>query len=146
MKSILTPILITLILIFSSCNEALNPIPNIYRSLTNGSDFITLKESGHLKLKILKYEDQGKLVKAKVNIIMPDKKEITLITDTSGVITLPVAETYLNTGYCSIEVCHSSANEQYYGNNIFFLNKEMDSKISIFVNKGHCERKFIKIL
>lgn len=72
---ILTLILLTLLAFLYSCEEPLNPIPDIYRSMVNGNDFVPLSESGVLRIRFLKYDSNEKLIKARVKIESSDKKK-----------------------------------------------------------------------
>ncbi|MCB0722258.1 MAG: hypothetical protein KDC42_08135 [Ignavibacteriae bacterium] len=142
---ILTLILLTLLTFICSCEEPLNPIPDIYRSMVNGNDFVPLSESGVLRIRFLKYDSNEKLVKARVKIELSNKKEKYLLTDTSGIVKIPVNNSNFIPGYWNIEICYSRGSEQYYGSRSFYVNMEMNSLLDVFVSKGICEKKFIKV-
>jgi hypothetical protein len=138
-------ITILIILILVSCSDPLNPITNVYKVLTNGQDHISLEESKILVIEVADFSSGNVLKKAKVNARLPDGRILLTVTDTLGLASINLGGGEIPEGNCEIEACFNIGSGHYYGNWIFYMTAEMNSTVTMYVNKGNCETKYIKM-
>lgn len=138
-------ITILILLILVSCSDPLNPITNVYKVLTNGQDHISLEETKILVIEVADFTSGNVLNKVNIIIRFPDEKEFSAVTDTLGLALINLGGGEIPEGDCEIEACFNMGNVHYFGNWIFFLTPEMNSKVTMYVNKGNCETKYIKM-
>ncbi len=127
-----------------SCDDTLNPVNNVYKSLTGHHTFVSVDSSRTLNIKFLKYQDRGALKRAIVDITLPDERIMKLVTDTSGIASVTFGTVDIPEGNCLAEICYKGPDGEYYGSFIFYLTGYMNSTMSLYVNSGECQKKFIK--